>query len=235
VSSLSKEKWTKEEDVILKKHYVVLGTKCIKFLNNRTIDAIEHRARRLGIRYTPFGEGKAGYLDIETTGLQADFQFILTWCIKTANEDEIKYGIVTKDELRNGTLDKRIIKELINTIQEYSTIYTFYGSRFDLAFARTRALYHHLDFIPYGLIQHKDLYYLVRRILRIHRNRLESVADLLGIKGKTHLAPRIWVKANSGDEQALKYILKHNIADVILLEKVHKKLRDYESKTRRFV
>jgi uncharacterized protein YprB with RNaseH-like and TPR domain len=227
--------WTKEEDKILAKHYPKIGTKVKMFLPNRTLDAIDHRVRRLGIKYEPLGEEPVGYLDIETSGLQGDFNYMLSWSIKTANIDEVKTGVIKPKEISDGTLDKRIVQEAIDTLQNYRTIYTFYGTKFDIAFLRTRALYHDIEFIPYGLIQHKDLYYLVKRILRIHNNRLESVADLLGIKGKTHLEPRIWVRANSGDKEALQYILEHNIADVILLEKVHKKLKDYEAKTRRYL
>ncbi|WP_424606861.1 ribonuclease H-like domain-containing protein [Caldisericum exile] len=227
--------WTSEEIKILEKHYPKIGIKVKMFLPHRTPESIEHKARRLGIKYNPLGEGKAGYLDIETTGLQGDFNYMLSWCIKTANKDEVKFGLVKSEEQVNGTLDKRITKELIEALKEYNVIYTFYGTRFDVAFLRTRALYHDIEFVPYGLIQHRDLYYLVRRILKIHRNRLENVADLLGIKGKTHLEPRIWIRANSGDSEALKYILEHNKADVILLEKVHKKLKNYEAQTRRYL
>lgn len=228
--------WTKEEEKLLKKHYPQLGPyKTRLFLESRSYDAIEKKARKLGIKYNPIGEGKVGYLDIETSGLQGDFNFMYSWYIKTANEEEYEYAIVTGEEIANGTLDERIVKELIKSVVKYKTIYTFYGTRFDISFSRTRALYHGLEFIPYGLVQHKDLYYLVRRILRIHSNRLESVADLLGIKGKTHLEPRIWVMANTGNPDALQYILDHNKADVILLEKVHKKLMDYEARTRRYI
>ena len=227
--------WTKKEDAILKKYYVVLGTKCAKFLSGRTIDAIEHRARRLGIKYMPIGEGPVGYLDIETSGLQADFGLIYTWCIKVSDKDEIYSACITSEEMRNGTLDKRIVKELIETLYNFRRIYTYYGSIFDIPFIRSRALYHKLEFIPYGLVEHKDVYYLARRVLRIHSKRLQSVCSLLGIKGKTHLEPRYWIMANSGNEKALKYILEHNKRDVEILEKAYKKLQTYEGHTRRFI
>ena len=235
MNSLSKKEWTKKEDAILKKYYVVLGTKCIKFLNNRTIDAIEHRARRLGIKYMPIGEGPVGYLDIESSGLQGDFNFMISWCIKIADKDEIRCACITPEEIFNGNLDKRIVKELIDTLYEYRRIYTYYGSIFDIPMCRTRALYHKLNFIPYGLVEHKDVYYLARRTLRIHSKRLESVCSLLGIKGKTHLQPRIWVMATSGNQKALNYILEHNKKDVVILEKAYKKLQIYEGRTRRFI
>jgi uncharacterized protein YprB with RNaseH-like and TPR domain len=227
--------WTKEEDKILKKFYPVLGTKTIMFLKDRTIDSIEHRARRLDISYNPVGDGKCGFFDIETSGLQGDFNFMYSWYIKTANIEEYRHAAITAEEIRNGTLDRRIVQELIQALPEYKKIFGFYSTKFDMPMSRTRALYHGLDFVPYGLIIHKDVYYLAKRVLKIHSTRLESVSDLLQIKGKTHLDPRTWVMANAGNKEALDYIAEHNKADVILLEKVYKKLMEYEGRTRRFI
>jgi len=228
-------RWSKEEDDVIRKLYPIMGTKTKLHLTSRSIDSIEHRARRLGVKFIPTGEGPAGFLDIESSGLQGDFNYMYSWAIKTANKNEVYHSIISSDEMRNGVLDKRVVQELVDALQNYKRIYTYYGTRFDIPFARARALYHKIEFIPYGVIEHRDLYYLARRVLRIHRNRLESVADLLGIKGKTHLNPRIWVMANCGNEQALQYILKHNIKDVEVLEQVYKKLQPYEAKTRRYI
>jgi uncharacterized protein YprB with RNaseH-like and TPR domain len=227
--------YTKEEDKILAKYYPNIGSKVQMYLVGRSLDSIDHRCRRLGIKYNPLGEGKVGFLDIETSGLQGDFNFMYSWCIKVAGEEKIYSSCITSEEMKNGMLDYRVVNELIMTLPEFKRVYTFYGTRFDVPFSRTRALYHGLEFVPYGLVEHKDVYYLARRVLKIHRNRLETVADLLGIKGKTHLDPRLWVQANCGNEEALGYILDHNIHDVVLLEQVYRKLMEYEARTRRYL
>ena len=56
--------WTKQEDKILAKHYPMIGTKVIQFLPNRTLDAVDHRVRRLGIKYGLFPIGDECYLDM---------------------------------------------------------------------------------------------------------------------------------------------------------------------------
>ena len=61
----------------------------------------------------------------------------------------------------------------------------------------------------------------------MHSNRLGTVADFLGIPGKTALKPEIWVQASFGDKKAIAYIHEHNIADVVILEKVHEKLEPF--------
>jgi uncharacterized protein YprB with RNaseH-like and TPR domain len=229
------ENWTKEDIKILEKYYPSIGARVQEFLPERSKSSISHKASRLGISYKDLCDGKIGFFDIETTGLNADFAWMYSWAIKTLGEDETYYAVVTQDEIREGILDQRIIEELVETLKKYKRIYTYYGSRFDVPFARTRALFHNLDFVPYGLVEHRDLYYLVRRILKLHRRRLENVCDILGVTGKTHLEPRIWVMANTGDEESLEYILDHNIKDVLILERVYKRLQEFEAKTRRYL
>ena len=229
--------YTKEEDKILKKYYPKLGIKVKEFLPDRSLDSIEHRTRRLNIKFTGGlnPEGLNGYLDIESSGLQGDFNFIYCWSIKVADKDKVYWDIITPEEIHNGTLDKRIIQSLVNTLKIFKRVYTFYGSNFDIPMTRTRALYWGIDFVPYGLVEHKDVYYMSKRLLCIHSHRLEATADLMEIKGKTHLEPRYWVMAVTGNLEALGYILDHNKKDVILLEKVHKKLQEYQGDTRRFI
>jgi uncharacterized protein YprB with RNaseH-like and TPR domain len=230
-----KNEWTKDEIKILQKYYPALGSRMQDFLPQRTPSSIGHKASRLGLRFQDLAQGKVGFLDIESSGLQGDFGFMYSWCVKTMGDSELHYGLITADEIRSGVLDKRIIEELVETLKQYKRIYTYYGSRFDVPFARTRALAHGLEFVPYGLVQHKDIWFLARRVLKLHRNRLENVCDLLGIKGKTHLEPHIWVMANTGNTESLKYILEHNMADVEILEKVYRKLQEYEAISRRYM
>jgi uncharacterized protein YprB with RNaseH-like and TPR domain len=232
---MSNENWSKDEIKILQKYYPAIGSRVQEFLTRRSLSSIGHKACRLGLRFQDLVQGKIGFFDIETSGLQADFGFMYSWTIKTMGEDEYFFGEITAEEIRNGTLDKRIVEELVEALKKYKRIMTFYGSRFDVPFVRTRALAHGLKFVPYGLVQHKDIWFLARRILRLHRNRLENVCDLLGIKGKTHLSPKIWVMANTGNPESLKYILEHNIADVEILEKVYRRLQEYEAISRRYM
>jgi uncharacterized protein YprB with RNaseH-like and TPR domain len=229
------ENWSKDEIKILTKFYPAIGTRVKEFLPERSESSLSHKASRLGIHFKDLALGKVGFFDIESSGLNADFGWMFCWCIKTLGEDEYFYGVVTPAEIRAGTLDKRIIAELVEALKQYKRIYTYYGSRFDVPFSRTRALSHGLDFVPYGLVEHRDLWYLARRILKLHRNRLENVCDILGITGKTHLEPKIWIMANTGDEDSLDYILKHNFIDVEILEKCYKKLSEFEARQRRYM
>lgn len=171
---------------------------------------------------------KIGFLDIETTGFEANYHFMLTWVIKTAGKKEYKYARITKKEILNHTFDKRITQELIDTLYEYDIIMTYYGTKFDVPFMRSRALANNLEFPPYNILKHKDVYYMVRRLLKLHRNTLDAATNFLGIKGKDHVIGDIWMKARVGDKASLDYVLEHNLKDCAILESLYDKLKIYE-------
>ena len=178
---------------------------------------------------------KEGYLDIEVTNLAANFGYVLSWFIKTRGKDEFKYGVVDKKDVDKGDFDKTIIQQCIEALNEYDRVYTYYGTRLDIPYLRTRALYHNLSFPLFGMIKHTDLYYHVKSRLKINSNRLETACRTLGIEGKTHLDGKKWMQASCGNKDALNYVVDHNKWDVIILEKLHERLEDYYKGTNRSI
>ena len=126
---------------------------------------------------------------------------------------------------------KEFSKSLVDEMNKYDVVVTYYGTRFDIPFIRTRALYHGTYFPMYRQKSHKDLYYVVKSKLKLHRSSLMAATEFFGIAGKTRIRPEYWQKARWGDEQSLEYIYKHNVADVVILEKLHRKLEEYAAPT----
>lgn len=173
-------------------------------------------------------EVKIGYLDIETSSLKADVGIMLTWAIKTRDKDEYLTGRITKEEIFEYKFDKRICQELLAALDRYDVIVTHYGTGFDIPFMRSRCLWWKLPFPTFGYVKHKDTYYMVKRLLKLHRNSLESATQFLGIKGKNHVDLELWRLATYGDQKSLDYVYDHNIRDVAILEKLHKRLEAYD-------
>jgi len=173
-------------------------------------------------------ELKIGYLDIEATGLEADYHHILSYVIKTRDKKEYYQGIITQEELLKLQFDKRVCKKLLKDMLRYDVLITFYGTGYDIPFIRARCLKWGLEFAQFGMVKHKDLYYMSRRLLKLHRKSLEVAANFLGIKGKDHVLGDVWMAARVGDAKALKYVLSHNITDAEITEKLHKKLEAYD-------
>jgi len=110
-----------------------------------------------------------------------------------------------------------------------------HNTGFDLPFIRSRCLYHGIDFPMFGDIKHLDVYYMVKSKLCISRKSLENACRLIGVKGKTHLDGKYWIKALTGDKKALGYILNHNEKDVEILEKLYNRLIDYVKGTKKSI
>lgn len=171
---------------------------------------------------------RIGYLDIETTGFESDYHHILTYCIKVKNKNEYYTGTITKEDLDNRVFDIPIIKKLCADLFTFDVIYTYFGTKFDIPFMRGRAIHNGISFPEFGMVKHKDVYYMVKRLLKIHANRLEYAADFLKVRTKNHVDGEVWMLARLGDVKALKTVLHHNKLDCDDLEKVHKKLEAFD-------
>ena len=172
---------------------------------------------------------KTGFFDIETTGLTADWGIMICYCIKEAHKNKILQRAITKDEIQSEKiLDRKVVKQCIEDLQKFDKIITHYGTRFDIPFVRSRALYHNLPFPLYGEIVHKDTYYMCRNKLQISKNRLENACrHVLGKTRKTHLIPEYHLLSLQGDKKAIKFIIDHCRRDVRDLEDLYWKLEGF--------
>jgi uncharacterized protein YprB with RNaseH-like and TPR domain len=163
-----------------------------------------------------------GFFDIETSNLKANYGIMFGYAIKTHNKDEIRKSWITEKDLRSGIYDKKVVQDCIDDLMKYDRIVTYFGTRFDLPFVRTRAAVHNLDFPLFGQILHKDLYYLIRSKFQLHSNRLDVACEtILGDSLKTRINPTIWMQAMQGGKDALDYIEDHCDKDVIDLERLY--------------
>lgn len=177
---------------------------------------------------------KIGFLDIETTNLAANFGTILTYCIKKDGEDEILEGRITKQDVNKYPADQtdyRIVTKLIKDLSKFDRIVTHYGRRMDIPFIRTRALMMGIPFPHFGSISNDDTWLIARNKLKLNSNRLGTVEQaLFGDTGKNRIEYKYWIAGSRGDKKALDYILDHNRRDVISLERVWYKLKDFVGK-----
>ena len=171
---------------------------------------------------------RVGFFDIETTGLGADFGHMLSGSIKPMHLDKVDvfriddYKVYKKD-LCN---DHQLVIDYRDALAKYDVLVHFNGENFDFPFIDTRlaiwdeersALTHSIDLLP-----------ICRKKLRLHSNRLASVAAALGLRNrKTALDPQVWKRAAYGSKPDLDYIVEHNIADVLVTEEAFMKLRGH--------
>lgn len=175
--------------------------------------------------------GTIGFLDIETSNLDANFGIIYSYCIKDGHSDNILGRVITKKELFSDGMDKKLVSECVADMLKFDHIVTFYGTRFDMPFVRSRAIYNGLDFPPYGEILHTDIYFTVRNKFKLNSNRLKTAcAFLLGNTNKTEINFLHWIHAMQGRKDSLEYIFEHNKYDVIDLERLYKKIIPFKKR-----
>ncbi len=149
------------------------------------------------------------YLDIETTGLSAEYCQITVVGIYLTNG--------CKDSLVQLVGDKVNGDSILEAIQGVSKLYTYNGRRFDLPFIYVR---HGVNLET--ICAHTDLMY------NCWRNNLygglKKVEQILGIERKLKdvdglAAVRLWWSyVNDYDQEALKTLLEYNKEDVLNLK-----------------
>lgn len=166
------------------------------------------------------------FLDIEADNLDADFGIVLSWAVYYY-DDKTKAGWLRGASLKEAD-ERKILDFLKFDIELFRPDYliTYYGSRFDIPFLRTRFLKHRIKWFSCNL-KHKDLYYTVRYRFKFSHNTLSNVSKYYHLGSKDEVSGEIWQKARHGDFEQLEKIFKHNQKDVILLYRLWKRLREY--------
>lgn len=201
--------------------------------------------RVLGVPWYQHPDYRVGYLDIEVSGgFYADWGTMLTWCIKE-KEGAVSHDVITREEMLKGTTDKRITQSLVDEMKKYKILVSYYGTRFDIPYIRTKAIGWRIDFPGFSMeqkhngnykvapeIYHWDLYYTIRNKFKFSRSSLANACDYFDIEGKTPIPKKVWRKAAYGDKESLAIVLEHNIGDVAILEELHELIQPFKKWTR---
>lgn len=164
------------------------------------------------------------YLDIETTGLSPSFNAITVIGIFRCNGTREEFiQLVGEDVTRDN---------LINSLRDVKTIYTYNGARFDIRFIRDvldidlAEEFEHIDLMFHCWKQ--NLYGGFKAVelqLGIHR-------DLQGISG--YDAVLLWRNySRYDDHDALDLLLKYNREDVVNLRELREKLQPQSDRLRK--
>lgn len=121
---------------------------------------------------------------------------------------------------------QRMVEAAHALISEADAVVTYNGDKFDLPKLTG-------EFLTGGLappppVASIDVYKTVRYKFGLLSNRLAFVGPFLKVGAKVkHEGFELWAKVNDGDERARAKMTKYNKQDVVLLERVYKKIRPY--------
>jgi uncharacterized protein YprB with RNaseH-like and TPR domain len=168
--------------------------------------------------------------DLETTSLNADFGVILCGVVKPAHG---KAKIFRADRLNTHwptcrSNDSAVVKAITEELAQYDIWIAHNGNRFDVPFLRTRMAKWGYDPLPARKLI--DPVFLARNKLKMSWNSLEKLAEFLGCNTKTEVSGDMWLQASlDGSKNAMNYIVRHCVQDVLVLEKVVKSLKAYST------
>lgn len=180
---------------------------------------------------------KVGVLDIETTGLWADFGYILVAVIK--NVDTNKYDIFRLDECKSFNnaelrktpafwrrVDKELLEKIRQTYEDYDIIVHFNGRNFDIKFVNTRLLKCGLPLLPE--MKQLDIYQICKHRIRLRSKRLDAIKDFLEIDDEQEGHKwEYWQMAGAGIKEGYDYVVSHCCRDVDRLAEVAKRMKHY--------
>jgi len=164
--------------------------------------------------------------DIESSNLNADFGRVLCVGYKWHGEKKVKIIRITDSPTfkKDCTDDSYVVGEFQKITEQADMLVSWFGVRFDVPFLQSRLLVHGLPLIP--PIPHFDGWWVARKKLKLHSNRLASVQAFLGLPtSKTIIEPNLWVKAMSGNKDAIRYVEDHCYKDVDVLEQAYDRIK----------
>ena len=149
-------------------------------------------------------------------------------CICYKWEDDKETHSLNWDKKQN---DKVMLQKFIQVANQADEMVGHNGDRFDLAWIRTRCLFHRVPMFPtYKTI---DTLKISRSKFKFNSNRLNYIADFLGYGQKIKTDFSLWKNILlENDKTAMEKMIKYCKKDVVLLERVFKALRAHiEPKT----
>jgi DNA polymerase elongation subunit (family B) len=155
----------------------------------------------------------------QNVGLSQLLESSYTMCYsaKWLGDDQIYFDSVQKSE------PKSMLEGIHGLLEQADAVVHYNGTKFDMPTLNKEFIIHKMD--PPPPIKQIDLLRVVKSQFRFPSNKLDYVAQRLSLgKKKDHEGHILWVKCMNGDKKAWKTMEEYNIQDVILLEKLYKKL-----------
>lgn len=163
-----------------------------------------------------------GYFDIETT-FSMWSRFL---CGSVADVfGNVKTISVASHPGKNVLDDGPAVKAYAEMLSGFDVLVSWNGKLFDVPRINARLAYHgHPLLYPR---MHIDAMYLAKGgMFNIGRKSLANAEAFFEAKnGKTPLSPRIWDKADHGDDEEFDTIVEHCEADVLVLREIFGKLK----------
>ena len=141
---------------------------------------------------------------------------VLCWAAKWLGEKEVMFDSVYQSK------PEKMLKRIHALISEADAVVHYNGTKFDMPTLNKEFLLHGME--PPAPYKQIDLLRTMRSQFRFPSNKLDYVADKLGFGNKHETSFQLWIDCMNNDPKAWKQMERYNKHDVILLEKVYKRV-----------
>lgn len=122
--------------------------------------------------------------------------------------------------------DSKLVKDLYKILDEADVVIAHNGDKFDIRKTYARFIKHGLT--PPSPFKSIDTLKAARRFFKFESNKLDALARYLGVGKKlAHTGFDLWRRCMTGDVHAWNKMKQYNRHDIVLLERVYKKLRPF--------
>lgn len=144
-------------------------------------------------------------------------------CVSWKWEGEKEVHTLAWDKKQN---DKKLLQKFIPILDSADEVIGHNGDRFDMKWLRGRCLYHGVPMKP--TYTTTDTLKIAKYGFNLNSNRLDYIAKFLGVGAKTkHRGWDMWVDVMNNDKKALSEMVTYCENDVVILENVYQKLKNY--------
>jgi DNA polymerase elongation subunit (family B) len=143
--------------------------------------------------------------------------YVLCWSAKWLDDKTVRFKSRQRSEA------KAMLAPVHSLLSEADAVVHYNGLKFDIPVLQKEFLKH--GFQPPAPFKQIDLMLAVKRAFRFESNKLDYVAGALGLGSKVrHSGFDMWVKCMNGDAAAWREMETYNRGDVVLLEKLYRRL-----------
>lgn len=146
---------------------------------------------------------------------------IICICYKWEGEKKVSY--LKWDSKQD---DKKMLLEFVKVAEKADELVGHNGDKFDLAWIRTRCLFHSIPMFPaYVTI---DTLKAARSKFKFNSNRLDYIGKFLGLGQKIHTGFDLWKNiVLENCEASMNKMVRYCKQDVLLLEAIHQKMKNH--------
>lgn len=150
--------------------------------------------------------------------------YMLCWSACWLSEDKVFGDCLTSEEAVKCD-DSRIIESLWYYVNEADILVAYNGVDFDVK--KINGMFFLKGLNPPATYKVVDPCKIAKSKFNFSSNKLDALANYLGIPTKMETDFNLWKKCMSGDKESLNYMFEYNKKDVSILRQVYIKMLPY--------